>query len=81
MTKRKNKRSEESRKQQMDWTNKVYNPRTYKSFTFRLNKITEVDLIEWFDSQANKNGLIRELLVKERNRQIMAERRNKKKGE
>lgn len=42
-----------------------YKKKTIKQFKFELNRNTDAELLEWFEAQPNKQGLIKALLKKE----------------
>lgn len=42
-----------------------YNKENTKTYLIRLNINTDSDLIRWMDSQKNKNGYIRKLIVQD----------------
>ena len=54
-------RPQESKKQQQAYAEQ-YNRIHCKQYKFRLNNKYESDLIEWLDSQPNKQGYIKQLI-------------------
>ena len=42
-----------------------YNKENTKTYLIRFNKLSDADLIRWLDRQQNKNGYIRNLILKD----------------
>lgn len=42
-----------------------YNKENTKTYLIRFNKLSDADLIRWLDKQQNKNGYIRNLILKD----------------
>lgn len=42
-----------------------YNKENTKTYLIRFNRFSDADLIRWLDKQQNKNGYIRNLILKD----------------
>lgn len=42
-----------------------YNKENTKTYLIRLNKLSDADVIRWLDRQQNKNGYIKNLILKD----------------
>lgn len=42
-----------------------YNKENTKTYLIRFNRLSDADLIRWLDKQQNKNGYIRNLILKD----------------